>query len=70
MLGWIGNIFLVTGLWGIGSKYRRAFLLSIVGESLWIANALSRSEPDWALAFICVVFGIMAVRGYILWGEE
>lgn len=65
MLGWIGNAFIVGGLWGVGNKNRNAFLLSIVGEAFWIANAIGRS--DWALASICVVFAVMAARGYYKW---
>ncbi len=70
MLGWIGNLFIVLGLWGITSQrpYRNAFLFSIAGESAWIANAYGRS--DWALAFICVVFALLAVRGWINWGKK
>ena len=65
MLGWIGNAFIVAGLWGIGNKTRSAFVLSVIGESFWIANAYLRQ--DWALATICVVFAAMAVRSYIKW---
>lgn len=68
MLGWIGNVFIVAGLWGIGNKARSAFLLSIVGECLWIANALTKAgSADWALASICAVFALMAVRSYVKW---
>lgn len=67
ILGWIGNIFIVYGLWGVGNKDRRAFWASGLGELAWIANAIHRQ--DWALATICVVFLLMAVRGFILWGR-
>ena len=67
MLGWIGNVFIVVGLWGVGNKSRRAFLASIVGESFWILNATLRH--DSALTAICVVFLVMAIRGYIKWGK-
>ena len=67
MLAWIGNILIVAGLWGVGSKRRNAFLLSIAGEGAWIANAYSRG--DWALTSICVVFLLMALRGWYLWGK-
>lgn len=68
MLGWIGNIFIVVGLWGVGSKIRNAFLVSIAGEGFWIANSYLRN--DWALFAICWVFLLMALRGYILWGRN
>lgn len=65
MLGWIGNVFIVFGLWGVGNKNRRAFLYCIVGEAAWTANAVLKH--DWALASICVVFLGMAIRGYVKW---
>lgn len=65
MLGWIGDLFIVVGLWKVGSRQRNGFLASIAGEACWIANAYLRS--DWALASICVVFLLMAMRGYRLW---
>lgn len=67
MLSWIGNLFIVAGLYGVGNKLRRAFLASIVGESCWIIQAASKH--DWALTSICVVFLLMAVRSYIKWGK-
>lgn len=68
MLGWIGNLFIVAGLWGIGSKRRGAFLFSVVGESAYIAR--SYIAADWALFAVCWVFLLMAVRGFILWGRS
>lgn len=68
MLAWIGNVFIVIGLWGVGNKSRNAFIPSIIGEAAWITHAYLRS--DWALAAICVVFCAMAVRSYIKWGQE
>lgn len=65
MLGWLGNIFIVVGLWGVGNRNRNAFLCSIAGEILWTINASIRH--DWALASICVVFGAMAVRSWVKW---
>lgn len=67
MLGWIGNLFIVAGLAGITSKRPRryAFLFSVAGEAAWITNAYLRD--DWALASICTVFLLMAVRGFVNW---
>ncbi len=66
-LGWIGDVFIVVGLYGVGNRSRRAFLASIVGEACWILRATALR--DWALAAICVVFLLMAVRSYIKWGQ-
>lgn len=67
MLAWIGNIFLVLGLYGVGNRVRRAFLAYIVGEACWVIQATSKH--DWALASICAVFLLMAIRSYVKWGE-
>ena len=68
MLAWVGNAFIVAGLWGIGNKQREAFLFSIVGESIYIIYAAQSNL--WALFAICWVFLAMAVRGYVKWGVK
>lgn len=69
MMGWIGNAFLVMGLYGITSKTPRrgAFLFSIVGEVVYIIRSIV--VHDWALVAICVIFCGMAVRGYRNWSN-
>jgi hypothetical protein len=66
-IGWIGNILIAVGLWGIGSKKRSAFLWSIVGESVWVFYSLTIGMYD--LAAICVVFALLALRNWIKWGK-
>jgi len=67
VIGWIGNVFIVVGLYGVGNKRRGAFVLTAIGELVWVAHATLRA--DWALAAICIVFAVMAVRSYVLWGK-
>lgn len=67
LLGWIGNIFIVVGLWKIGDKWRHAFLFSIVGEAAWIARATM--VEDWALATICLIFCGLAARSWYKWAS-
>jgi hypothetical protein len=67
-IGWIGNAFVIAGCYGIGNKWRHAFLLTAVGEVVWIATAMLRGQYD--LAAICVVFGVLAVRNWWLWGND
>jgi len=66
LLTWFGNACLVGGLYGIGNKWRPAFLLSALGEAAWITSAYARK--DYALGFMCVVFGAMAIVNYFKWG--
>ena len=67
-IGWVGNAFVICGCWGVGNKWRHAFLLTAIGEVVWIATALIRGQYD--LAAICVVFGVLAVRNWWLWGND
>lgn len=68
MIGWIGNIFIILGLWGIGNKNRKAFIFSVIGEILWIIKAVN--DGSWDLAAICVVFAAVAIRNWFLWGKD
>jgi hypothetical protein len=64
-LSWIGNAFICTGLWYIGEKKWWAFLFSIIGELAWTVYAVETKL--WPLAFICIVFGTLAIRNLYLW---
>ena len=68
MAKWIGNFLIVIGLWKIGDKWRHAFLFSIAGETAWTIAALN--AQDYALAFICTVFNILAFRNWRKWGKD
>src|SRR5689334_5719278 len=57
-VGWIGNVFIVIGIWLVGYKDRRCFLFSVVGELAWVVHALRRGQYD--LAVICILFGALA----------
>lgn len=66
-LGWLGNIFIVVGIWRVGNRQRNAFFFSIVGEIAWIIKSLYLGQYD--LAVICGVFALLAVRSYVKWGR-
>ncbi len=64
-MGWIGNIFIIIGLWLAGDKNKIAFLFSVVGELIWCGYSLYIKMYD--LAFVCAVFAAIALRNYIKW---
>jgi hypothetical protein len=66
-LGWLGDAFLVFGMYELGNKRRNGFLASIIGEFLWILAASSRHQ--WDLVAICVIFAVMAAKGFYTWGN-
>jgi hypothetical protein len=68
LLGWLGNIAITAGLWGIGNRRRGAFWFSMVGEAAWIVKSVAAGM--WDLAFICCVFFALAVRSYIKWNKN
>lgn len=68
MIGWIGNVFIVLGLYGIGDKRRNAFFFTIAGECCYIVHTFLNG--DWAIFAAAWIFLAMAVRGYVKWGQE
>ena len=69
-LGWIGNIFLIWGIWEIGNRRRFAHILTVVGEVAWIGKCLLSTPKMWDLAIICTIFLVLAARCWIKWGKE
>lgn len=67
-MNWLGNAFILIGLYLIGNKKRYAFLFSVVGEALWMVWSIR--ERIWSLALITLVFAALAIRSYIKWGQE
>jgi hypothetical protein len=65
LLGWLANALCVVGVWGVGSKRRGAFLVTIAGELLWVVVALDRGMYD--LAAVCLLFGVLAFRSWYQW---
>lgn len=70
LLGWLGNIFLIWGIWEIGNKRRFAHLLTMIGEAAWIGKCLLLTPQVWDLAFICAIFFVLAARCWVLWAPE
>ena len=67
-MGWIGNIFIILGLWFVGNKKRWAFILSVIGETCWIIHSFLIQMYD--LAIICIVFALLAARSWYKWGKD
>ena len=62
-LGWFGNIFIVVGLWYIGNQKRWAFLLTTLGEVIWILHSYLMGQND--LMVICILFAALQFRGWL-----
>ena len=68
LLGWVGDVLLVWGIWEIGNRRRIAHLWTVGGEVCWIIKSLVLGQFD--LAIICVVFAGLAFRCWVKWGQE
>lgn len=65
--GWIGNVFLILGAVLLGEKTRYAFLFVFTGEVVWSLKTLRMRQ--WDMLFICVTFGVLALRNFIVWSN-
>lgn len=68
IMGWIGNVILILGLWSVGNKVRSCFIYTVIGEVLWVIYAVHNRQ--WDLVTICAVFAVMAIRNFIKWGSD
>ena len=65
-MGWIGNIFIIAGLFLVGEKQRKAFLFTIIGELIWAVK--SAYQAQWDLLFVTLIFAALAGRNWFKWG--
>lgn len=65
---WFANVLILIGLFLNGGKHRACFVFAAVGELIWTAVSVTKSQ--WDLAAICVVFAIMAVINFFRWGRQ
>lgn len=65
--GWIGNIFLILGAVFLGDKWKYAFLFVFFGELIWSYRVYRQKQ--WDMLFICVIFGLLALRNFLMWNE-
>jgi hypothetical protein len=64
MIGWIANVFLLLGMWFIGSsKVALGLCVSMVGTALWFVKAVEMKEAD--LIFINTAFAILTIRAIL-----
>lgn len=65
LLGYPASALIFAGLYGLGNKWRGAFVFSFLGEVLWMCK--SAYFGYWDLFIMCSAFTVLAVRGYIKW---
>ena len=68
MLGWIGNVLLITGYISAGYKYYFSWHLVFLGCIVWLIYAWQLQMPS--MIFIEIVCAIIAARNIYLWGKD
>jgi len=67
-MGWIGSFLIIAGAWGIGHRWRRAFLLTMSGGVCWAAQGVILGR--WDIIFIETVMFCVAARNFRKWGVK
>ncbi len=63
---WLASAAELTGLWMIGNKKKFGFLISIIGNAIWIAVVLL-GLPATGLLLVVVPALIINVRNFFKW---
>jgi len=67
-MDWIGTVFILSGLWLIGSKNRIGFVVSIIGCLFWAAYGIQHSILS--ILTVNVIFVFVNARGWFHWKKE
>jgi hypothetical protein len=67
-MSWAANVLLIVGLYLAGNKHWAAYAFTCVGEVIWTVISIRRGY--WDMAFICIMFSIMAAVNVIKWNTE
>ena len=65
--GWIATILTLASVWLLGKKNPAAFVVSLVGNSIWIAAAFGTS---WPIVATNVTIAAINIRNLRLWRAE
>ncbi len=68
MLGYLGTVLIIAGIFGVGRKYRHALLFSAAGELAYMLRELAKwPDVDGALLLLVAVLLVIALDGWRRW---
>ncbi len=67
--GWLASAVELSGMWMIGNKKRFGFLVSIIGNAVWIAVVLL-GLPATGLLLVVVPALIINIRNFLRWKSQ
>lgn len=69
IVGIIGALFELLGVYLLGHKNKNGFLFNILGSSIWILFSLL-THSAYGLIIVCVAAGILNMKGYLNWKNK
>jgi hypothetical protein len=66
MLGWVGSVFTLVGVYSTSRKLRSAFLLYLAGNALWLVKSACGSA--WDVFATNAALAVLSAYGYYAWG--
>ncbi len=67
--GWLASAAELLGLWMVGNKIKFGFLISIIGNIIWVVVALL-GLPATGLLLVVVPAIFINVRNFIRWKKQ
>ena len=68
IMGWIGNFFIIVGLYKVGDKVRSAFIWTMIGEACFAVH--TGMNRDWPIFVAVLIFFSLAVLNWWKWGKQ
>jgi hypothetical protein len=68
IFAWAANLILIVGSFCLSPKSRWPLACMMIGDSAWVGVGVARGQAD--IAFICVVFTVIAARNLRKWRSE
>ncbi len=67
--GWLASAAELLGLWMIGNKIKFGFLISIIGNLIWVAVAVL-GLPATGLLLVVIPAMFINIRNFIRWRKQ
>jgi len=68
ILGWIGNVFFLWGVYALGKKDIKGFHSNIIGNVLYAVQAILMN--NMSLLILCIGLVILNIKGILEWGRQ
>jgi hypothetical protein len=68
MIGWLGNIFILSGILALAYRRRWGFILGVVGNSFWCYRGYSTGQYD--LITIEVIIVVLQAFSWWRWRQN